>query len=142
MSKGRELKTLMGTCKWCKQRRIVRAPWDTPQKELDEIASLECACPAACTAYERRTAYAGACDHINKVCTDARNKCKSVEMLIRWNLIELLAVMIVGLVTRVDAPIIGATINLDSKNNLIIKRSSKGKTKVKWAYKDDEESNY
>ena len=63
-------------------------------------------------------------------------------MLIRWNLIELLAVMIVGLVTRVDAPIIGATINLDSKNNLIIKRSSKGKTKVKWAYKDDEESNY
>lgn len=142
MSKGRELKTLMGTCKWCKQRRIVKAPWDTPQKELDEIASLECGCPSANTAYERRTAYAGACDHINKVCTDARNKCKSVEMLIRWNLIELLALMVAGMTARIDAPILGATIILDSKESLVIKRSPKGKIKVKWTYKDDEESNF
>lgn len=142
MSKGRELKTLLGTCKWCHQQRIVKAPWDTPQKELDEIASLECACPSACIAYERRTAYANACNHINKVCGQARAKCKSVDMLIRWNLIELLAVMIAGLTSRVDAPIRGASIDLDSNNSLIIKRSPKGKIKVKWTYKDDEESNF
>ena len=142
MSKGRELKTLLGTCKWCHQQRIVKAPWDTPQKELDEIASLECACPSACIAYERRTAYANACNHINKVCSQARAKCKSVDMLIRWNLIELLAVMIAGLTSRVDAPIRGASIDLDSNNSLIIKRSTKGKIKVKWTYKDDEESNF
>lgn len=142
MSKGRELKTLLGTCKWCHQQRIVKAPWDTPQKELDEIASLECACPSACIAYERRTAYANACNHINKVCSSSRARSKSVEMLVRWNLIELLAVMIAGLTSRVDAPIRGASIDLDSNNSLIIKRSPKGKIKVKWTYKDDEESNF
>jgi hypothetical protein len=142
MSKSRELKTLMGTCKWCHQRRIVKAPWDTPQNELDEIASYECACPSACLAYERRTAYSAACDHINKVCNQSRVKCKSIEMLTRWNLIELLAVMIAGMTARVDAPIRGASIDLDANHSLIIKRNQKGKVKVKWTYKDDEESNF
>lgn len=140
MTEGRELKTLMGTCKWCHQSRIVKAPWDTPQKELDEIASSECSCPSACIAYERRTAYSGACDHINKVCSASRSKCRSVEMLTRWNLIELLAIMIARMTARVDAPIIGATVDLDKKNQLIIKRNPKGKVKVKWAYKDNEET--
>lgn len=142
MSKGRELKTLMGTCKYCHQRRVVQAPWDTSQKELDEIASLECSCPSACIAYERRTAYSMACDHINKVCSSSRKRCRSVEMLTRWNLIELLAIMVAGMTARIDAPIIGATLNLDANNSLIIKRNPKGKVKVKWTYKDDEETNF
>lgn len=142
MSQGRELKTLMGECKWCHQRRIVKAPWDTPQKQLDEIASNECSCPLACMAYERTTAYSLACDHINKVCSQARAKRKSVANLTRWNMIELLAIMVAGMSARIDAPIIGATIILDSENQLIIKRNSKGKIKIKWTYKNDEESNF
>ena len=137
---GRELKTLMGTCKNCQQQRIVMAPWDTSQKDLDEIATLECSCPQSCLDYERRTSYQMACGHIHKVIQQDRVKCKEEGQFERLNNIELLEIMSAGVLSR--GHIKKVSIDLDSNNKVTLSLSSKGKLKVTHAYSDKEDNDF
>ena len=43
----KKLKESTGTCKYCKQAAMIKAPEDTTQEELDEIATKECSCEQA-----------------------------------------------------------------------------------------------
>ena len=137
---GRELKTLMGTCKHCHQRRVVMAPWDTSQKDLDEIATLECSCPLSCIDYERRTSYQMACEHIHKVIQQDRSKCKEESQFYRINNIELLEIMSAGVLAK--GHVKKVSIDLDSNNKVTLSLSSKGKLKVSHAYSDKEDNDF
>lgn len=137
---GRELKTLMGTCKHCHQRRVVMAPWDTSQKDLDEIATQECSCPMSCLDYERRTSYMMACNHIHKVIQDDRTKCKEVSQFEKLNNIEILSILAAGVLAK--GFIKKVTIDLDSNNKTIMTMSSKGKLKVTHSYSDKEDNDF
>ena len=137
---GRELKTLMGTCKNCHQQRVVMAPWDTKQKDLDEIATLECSCPQSCIDYERRTSYMMACEHIHKVIQQDRVRCQEESQFYRLNNIELLEIMSAGVLAK--GHIKKVSIDLDSNNKVMLSLSSKGKLKVTHACSDKEDNDF
>ena len=137
---GSELKTLMGTCKNCHQQRVVMAPWDTKQKDLDEIATLECSCPQSCIDYERRTSYMMACEHIHKVIQQDRVRCQEESQFYRLNNIELLEIMSAGVLAK--GHIKKVSIDLDSNNKVMLSLSSKGKLKVTHACSDKEDNDF
>lgn len=136
-----KLATLQGTCKFCKQIRVVKAREGTSQEDLDRIATDECSCPMACKAFEEKTSYNMAAEYLKSMCDQAREACeRSADMVETWNKREALLVYIAGLIVQGD--IKSASIKLDFENSISFSETSGGKLKIKSTYKNEDGASF
>lgn len=130
-----------GTCKFCHQMRVTKVREGTPQEEIDEIVSGECDCPMAIDAIEKGSAYKKAIDHIHYVCQKGREELPTdAEHLAKWNQREIAMIMAVRMMLAYQ--IKSASFQLDSKNSVKISQTSNSKIKIKFTYKDEEDSKF
>lgn len=130
-----------GTCKFCHQMRVTKVREGTPQNEIDEIISGECGCPLSCEAIAERTSYQRAVDCIHKTCQQGRNDLPTdADHLAMWNEREIAMIMAVRMM--LGHSIKSASFQLDSKNSVKISQTSNSKIKIKFTYKDEEDSNF
>lgn len=136
-----KLISVNGTCKFCHQMRVTKVREGTPQDQIDEIVSGECACPGAIEAILSKTRYESARDCIHKTCQQERNGSPTdAHMLAKWNEREILMIMAVRMM--IDGAIKSASFKLDSMNSVKISMTSNSKIQIKFIYKDEDESKF